>query len=98
MLIFSWGAFPIFWLEKEVELLSRIIGDLKEPGWPNLSLGLLRQLDLEGLRSQRERSYREVSSHLAPFPSLSFTYFLILKLGRVRRYEVEQKAESSFLV
>lgn len=91
MLTFSWGTFLIFWLEKELELLSQITGNLKEPGWPNLSLGLLRQLDLEGPRSQRERRYREVSSHLAPvFP---LTYFLVLKLGRVRGYEVEQKAE-----
>ena len=57
----------------------------------NWILGLLKQLGLEGPRSQRERRYREVSSHLAPiFP---LRHFLILKLGSVRGYEVEQKAD-----
>ena len=58
-------------------------------------MGLLRQLDVEGPRSQKERRYREVSSHLAPvFP---FTYFLILKLGRVRCMKLCRKQSQVFL-
>lgn len=55
----------------------------------NWSLGLLKQPDLEGPRSQRERRYREVSSHLVPV--FLWRHFLVLKLGMAEAMKLNKK-------